>query len=113
MVKRYELLDLWMALGGDPIVFEQWMAEPRRTEEDAWAQLLGAVSGYGGPVSAAVCVFFNPPDDDASFESIMVDAIARAAEFIEEQPCTCDAPDGDVCDRCVVLGRFADVELER
>lgn len=78
----------------------------------AW-ELADADIGYGGPVSAAVCVFFNPPDDDASFESIMVDAIARAAEFIEEQPCTCDAPDGDVCDRCVVLGRFADVELER
>lgn len=45
MVKRYELLDLWMALGGEPLVFEQWMAEPRRTEEDAWTQLLGAVSG--------------------------------------------------------------------
>ena len=78
----------------------------------AW-ELADADIGYGGPVSAAVCVFFNPPDDDASFESIMVDAIARAAEFIEEQPCPCDAPDGEVGDRCGGRGRCADGAVAR
>ena len=45
MTERFELLDIWMALGGCPLVFEQWMSDPRRTVPDAWAQLMGAISG--------------------------------------------------------------------
>lgn len=64
-------------------------------------------------LSTAVDVAFNPRDDDADWESIMVAAVAGAAAFIAAQPCTCDAPDGDVCDRCEVLGRYADRRLNR
>jgi len=44
-IPRYAMLDLWMALGGDSEVFEAWMADPKRTPADAWAQLLAAVRG--------------------------------------------------------------------
>lgn len=39
------MLDVWMALGGEPIAFDRWMAEPKRTPADAWAQLLAAIRG--------------------------------------------------------------------
>jgi hypothetical protein len=45
MIPRYAMLDLWMALGGNPLAFEEWMDEPKRTPADAWAQLLAAVRG--------------------------------------------------------------------
>lgn len=61
----------------------------------------------------AIIDAFNPPDDDVAQVSILLDAIETAALFIESQPCTCDAPDGDPCDRCVALGRFADVRIAR
>ena len=57
MAQRFELLDLWIALGGDPLVFETWMAEPRRTIEDAWAQLVAAVAGD----LVALMADTNPP----------------------------------------------------
>lgn len=43
--RRYLLLDVWMALGGESQDFERWMDEPRRTHADAWAQLLAAIRG--------------------------------------------------------------------
>jgi hypothetical protein len=39
------MLDVWMALGGDPATFEEWMDNPKRTPADAWAQLLAAIRG--------------------------------------------------------------------
>jgi len=42
---RYLMLDVWMALGGDPQDFETWIAEPKRYPSDAWAQLLAAIRG--------------------------------------------------------------------
>jgi hypothetical protein len=44
-VQPYMCLDLWMALGGDPRVFDLWMAHPKRTIADAWSELLAAVRG--------------------------------------------------------------------
>lgn len=38
-------LDVWVALGGNGPDFETWMDEPRRTNADAWAQLMAAVRG--------------------------------------------------------------------
>ena len=68
--------------------------------------------GYG-MVREAIVEHLNPPDDDVSEESILIAAVARAAGFIEAQPCSCDAPDGEACDRCIALGRFANERLGR
>lgn len=44
-VSRAAMLDVWMALDGEPQDFEAWMDEPDRTTADAWAQLLAAIRG--------------------------------------------------------------------
>lgn len=70
-------------------------------------------------VDAAIGLAFNPPDDDVAAESILADAVERAAQFIESLPCTCGAapPDeyGDrmPCDRCQAIGRDHDVPIDR
>jgi hypothetical protein len=55
---------------------------------------------------------FNPPDRDAAEESILVDALGNAAEWIEKHLCRCQGPD-NVCGRCEALGRYADQPVER
>lgn len=45
MIPLEAMLDVWVALGGDPTDFDTWMADPKRTPADAWAQLLAAVRG--------------------------------------------------------------------
>lgn len=60
--------------------------------------------------------WFNPPDEDAACESIVLDAIERAYKFAESQPCTCAARAGDVfdaCSRCQVLGRIKNEAVQR
>lgn len=62
--------------------------------------------------------WFNPPDEDAACESIVLDAIERACKFAESQPCTCPpemAEDDEffACSRCQVLGRVRDVAVQR
>lgn len=43
-IPRYAMLDVWMALGGSPRGFDEWMEDdPRRTDADSWAQLMAAV----------------------------------------------------------------------
>lgn len=44
-VPPYRFLDIWQALGGDPLTFDEWMAEPRRSPADAWSQLMAAIRG--------------------------------------------------------------------
>jgi hypothetical protein len=64
----------------------------------------------------AVADAFNPPDNDAAEVSIMVDAVARAREYIAGQPCTCTPAmieDREPCPRCTALGRLDDKPLER
>lgn len=56
---RYHMLDIWLALGGDPAVFEEWMDDPRRTPADAWAQLMAAIRGD----LAGLMADTNPPAD--------------------------------------------------
>jgi hypothetical protein len=92
------------------------MPSHRSTIEDDVARIEGE-SDFGGAKSYewirdVVLVCFNPPDDDAAEESILEDALARAAMFIEKQPCTCE-DHGDQCDRCYALGRHGDQEIAR
>lgn len=60
---------------------------------------------------------FNPADDDVAEEALMTDALDSVWRFVVAQPCTC--PPGaaefevDSCSRCQVLGRAADVKVER
>lgn len=62
--------------------------------------------------------WFNPPDEDAACESIVLDAVERAYKFAQSQPCQC--PEGfdeddefDACQRCQVLGRVRDQAVQR
>jgi len=80
-----------------------------RAEADAAAYVL---------LRDTVIELFNPRDDDASEESIMVDALKQAAAFIEEQLCHCTQdvrpPDWETpCPRCMALGRRLNIREER
>lgn len=44
-VDSLAMLDIWLALHGDPRVFDRWIADPQRHPADAWSQLLAAVAG--------------------------------------------------------------------
>ena len=57
MAEPFEMLDLWQALGLDSNDFHDWLAEPKRTPDDAWAQLVSAVAGD----VASLCRDTNPP----------------------------------------------------
>lgn len=59
MIPLYVLLDVWMSIGGNPAEFDRWMADPKRTRTDAWAQLLGAIRGD------LMVGDTNPPPGDA------------------------------------------------
>jgi hypothetical protein len=97
------------------------MTEPNETaselqvDEGARATLDYTGEPDTDPVCWAILEAFNPPDDDAAFESIVIDAVERAAQFIEAQPCKCDRTHedkyelgADGCERCQVLGRIRD-----
>lgn len=45
MIPPYAMLDVWMALGGDPAAFERMWLEDGRTPADTWAQLMAIVRG--------------------------------------------------------------------
>ena len=67
-------------------------------------------------ISAAIDWCFNPRDDDASQDSILIDALLSASRFIADQPCGCDPADPHEmgpCRRCEVLGRLADERQDR
>jgi len=53
----YAMLDVWMALGGDPAAFDRMWAEPHRTPADTWAQLMAAAGQRLGSLAADT----NPP----------------------------------------------------
>jgi len=44
-IPTYAMLDVWCALGGDPVAFDRMLGEPHRTPVDTWAQLLAAITG--------------------------------------------------------------------
>lgn len=60
---------------------------------------------------------FNPPDDDVAEVALMTDTLDRVWAYVVAQPCTCPpgaaAFEVEPCDRCAVLGRAADVVVER
>lgn len=70
-------------------------------------------------VAQALIKAFNPPDADVAESSIYEDAVERAAAYIAKQPCTCDATEvriegpAKACERCSVLGRALDQQVER
>jgi len=79
----------------------------------------------------------NPPDEDVALGDIIWRAAKAAIEYIRDRPCICPVtiglPGGDIttvarsmltnppaapetgepCDRCRVLGRFYDQDIER
>lgn len=59
---------------------------------------------------------FNPPGDDVAEESILVDAVYRARDWIDGQPCRCtpdSLADHVACGRCYALGRLGDKPVDR
>jgi hypothetical protein len=53
----HAMLDVWMALGGEPAAFYRMWEEDRRTPADTWAQLMAAVGQRLGSLAADT----NPP----------------------------------------------------
>ena len=96
------------------LVIERIGVTPERDDPDAAA--------YRTVADAAIEAL-NPPDDDASEESIIVQCIEHATAFIVGLPCTCALRpdcsrderyyDHEACDRCRVLGRWHDRRVER
>ena len=102
----YAMLDVWMALGGDPAAFDRMWAEPHRTPADTWAQLMAAVGQRLGSLAADT----NPPIGPEFDRLIFPAAALRAA--LAAQPESDDvlalielAEDGD-------LGDYPDAESE-
>jgi len=54
-IPLYAMLDLWMALGGDPTEFDRWSEEPEMYPVEMWSFLLAAVRGDD------LTVNHNPP----------------------------------------------------
>lgn len=54
---RTNCLDLWLALGGDSLLFDDWYDGERMSPADAWSLLLSAVRGDVVVLLAAT----NPP----------------------------------------------------
>jgi hypothetical protein len=82
-------------------------------------------SDFGGAKSyewmcCAIDAAFNPPDGDGDEESLLTEAISKAAAFIEAQPCQCTYADfghgteaDERCDRCEALGRAGDMRCDQ
>lgn len=58
-IPLFAMLDLWMALGGEPAAFDRMLAEDRRTPGDTWSQLLAIARGI--PWAVLVEGDTNPP----------------------------------------------------
>jgi len=70
-IPRYAMLDVWMALGGDPQAFDRMMAEDRRTDADTWAQLLAVIARRWDALLADT----NPPPGP-EFDALVVALVA-------------------------------------
>lgn len=46
-IETYAMLDVWMALGGDPDSFDRMWHEEHRTPADTWSQILSVIRGDG------------------------------------------------------------------
>lgn len=74
-VSRLAMLDVWLALGGDPIAFERMMAEDRRTDADTWAQLMAMIREDYPSLMADT----NPPCGP-EFEALMLARLGMEVE---------------------------------
>jgi hypothetical protein len=69
------MLDVWMALGGEPAAFYRMWDEDRRTPADTWAQLMAAVGQRLGSLAADT----NPPIGPEFDRLIFPEAVAGSA----------------------------------
>ncbi len=103
-VPRFAMLDVWVALGGDSIVFEEWIDDHRRTPADAWAQLLAAIEGDAESLAEDT----NPPAGE------LLDLANRDLRLIEAMQNHCQHPAqstqfvdhkryGEVCADCLFI----------
>lgn len=68
-----------------------------------------------------VIELFNPHDGDEAEVSLCMNSLSVAAKVLRALPCTCNTEPGAwdqlgeqaCCDRCLALGRFQDVVLQR
>jgi hypothetical protein len=44
-IPAYAMLDVWLALGGEPDAFDRMWIEDGRTPADTWAQLMAVIRG--------------------------------------------------------------------
>lgn len=73
-VPTFAMLDVWMALGGEPNAFDRMWAEDRRYPADTWAQLLALIRGSdslwedtnppAGPEMVALARRYNGEEPD-------------------------------------------------
>jgi hypothetical protein len=73
--------------------------------------------GDYGLVADVIVECFNPRDGDDGEESLLIDAIYQARDFIASIPCTCPADaitfEASPCGRCVAIGEVFGVVLDR
>jgi hypothetical protein len=119
LVPRQRVLARWLATGGAPVPEGDAVPAPAAEEPSPDLTIVpGAIRNiwtdqYAGSeyaelaaahLAAAVAWAFNPPDGDGDQETLLADAILRAARYIDAQPCACT--DDGPCDRCQALGRW-------
>ncbi len=119
LAPRQRVLARWLAAGGAPP--PEGDATPGSSQQEPSPDLSfipGAIRSIwttqyiGGEyaeeaaahLAAAVDWAFNPSDGDGDQETLLADAILRAARYIDAQPCACT--DDGPCDRCQALGRW-------
>lgn len=60
-IPPYAMLDVWMALGGDPAAFDRIWTESNRTPADTWAQLMAAIKAKIAGIEHWSWDDMNPP----------------------------------------------------
>jgi hypothetical protein len=68
------MLDVWVALGGEPAAFYRMWDEDRRTPADTWAQLMAVVGQRLGSLAADT----NPPAGP-EFDRLIFPGVAGSA----------------------------------
>lgn len=96
---------------GSPQDIAARVREVRLARADVEAQDRDVVVDELAEVFGTVMHYFGVRDGDASYGWLVVEQLARIAEYVHGQPCTC-APEaaayGDACGRCQALNLVAD-----
>jgi hypothetical protein len=96
---------------GSPAVIAARAREVRLARGDVEAQDWDVVVGELAELFGTIMHYFGVRDGDAAFGWLAVEQLARIAEYVYGQPCTC-APEaavsGDACGRCQALNLVAD-----